>query len=83
MHIYTTVCKEIASGNPLHSTGSSALCSVVTWKGGMGGGRRDICIHIADHFIVPQKLTQHFKVNIPQFMSILHCSLLSGQQHCV
>ena len=46
---YTPPCvKEIASGNLLYSTGSSAQCSV------MGGGGRevqeggDICIHTAD-----------------------------------
>ena len=45
-----------ASGNLLHSTGNSARCSVMTYKGGMGvGGREvqeggDICIHVADSF---------------------------------
>ena len=38
--------------------------SVVTEMSGMGGGRKaqergDICIHIAVHFFVPWKLTQH------------------------
>ena len=53
--IYTLPCvKQIASGNLLYSTGSSAWCSVMTQMGGMGGGGRevqegrDICIHIAD-----------------------------------
>jgi len=46
--------KQVASGNPLYSTGSSALCSVMTWRGGMGwqvGGsstREYICLHTAD-----------------------------------
>ena len=38
--------KRIASGEKLlYSTGSSARCSVMAWRGGRGG---DICIHIAD-----------------------------------
>ena len=48
--IYTLSCvKQIASGKLLHSTGSSARCSVMAWRGGRevqeGGG---ICVHIAD-----------------------------------
>ena len=32
-----TRVKQIAGGNLLYSTGSSAWCSVVTWMVGMGG----------------------------------------------
>ena len=36
--IYTLSCvKQLASGNMLYSTGSSARCSVMTWLGGIGG----------------------------------------------
>ena len=39
MDIYTLPCvKHVARGNVLYSTRSSALCSVMTWKGGMGSG---------------------------------------------
>ena len=38
---YVHVCvKQIPSGSLLYSTGNSALCSVVTWLGGMGVGVR-------------------------------------------
>ena len=40
---YTLPCvKQIASGKPLYSTGSSAQCSVMTKRGGMGvdGGEK-------------------------------------------
>ena len=51
--IYTLPCvKQIANGKLLYSTGCSAQCSVMTWKGGMGVREvqegRDICIHIAE-----------------------------------
>ena len=37
IHIYTLPCvKQIASGKLLCNTGSSAQCSVMTQKGGMG-----------------------------------------------
>ena len=37
--IFTLPCvKQIASGRLLHSTGSSARCSVMVTKGGMGRG---------------------------------------------
>ena len=43
--------KQIASGNLLYSTGSSARCSLVTSRGGMGGGgvqkEGTTCIHVA------------------------------------
>ena len=43
---------EIAGGKMLHSTGDSARCSVVTWRGGMEGGEaqeeRDTGMLIAD-----------------------------------
>ena len=42
--IYTPPCvKWMASGKLLYSAGSSAQCSVMAWRGGMGGavvGRR-------------------------------------------
>ena len=34
--IYTLRVKQLASGKLLYSTGSSALCSVMTDRGGMG-----------------------------------------------
>ena len=47
-NIYTLPCvKQIASGQLPYSTGSSALCSVMTRRGGMLWGG-DICIHTAD-----------------------------------
>ena len=56
----TDVCelpyvKQKAGGKLLYSAGSSAQCSVMAWRGGMGGrlwegGSRgdDICMHTAD-----------------------------------
>ena len=35
-HAYTAMC-ETASGRLLCSTGGSAGCSVMTWRGGVGG----------------------------------------------
>ena len=79
-HVYTTMCmdmyplrcvKEIASENLLSSTGSSAWCSVVTWRGGMGVGvefKRDET-HVYTwliHCVVQQRLTQYSKATIPQ-----------------
>ena len=52
--VYTVPCvKQIASWNLLCSTGSSARCSVMTWRDEMGGGQRGpsgggMCPHIAD-----------------------------------
>ena len=51
--IHTLPCvKQTAGGELLHSTGSSAQCSVMTWIEGMGweGGPRgrDIHIYITD-----------------------------------
>ena len=37
-HIHATMCEQIASGKRMHSSGSSAQCSVMTSSGGMGGG---------------------------------------------
>ena len=48
--IYTLPCvKQMAREKLLHSTGSSAWCSVMTERGwdGMGGVQEDRCIHIA------------------------------------
>lgn len=56
------------------NTGSSAQGSVMTSRAGMGVGSGkevqeggDTCVHIADHFIVEQRLTQHCKTVIPRF----------------
>ena len=66
--INTLPCvKEIASGNVLYSTGSSAQCSVTTQMGGMQGvggrSKREVILFYIQliHFIVQQKLTQHCK----------------------
>ena len=55
MDIYTLPCvKHVARGNVLYSTRSSALCSVMTWKCGIGGkeggarGKGYIYIYMAD-----------------------------------
>ena len=50
---YTLPCvKQIASGNLLCNTGSSARCSEMTWRGGTGDGEAqeggNIGVHIAD-----------------------------------
>ena len=53
----------------LCSTGSSAQCSVMTERGGMGAGRgrKGIYVHTElIHCVVPQKLTQHCKSIIRQ-----------------
>ena len=54
--------KRIASGTLLYSTGSSAWCFVMTYKGVMGCGREEreregVYIWLI-HFIVQQELTQ-------------------------
>ena len=74
--INTLPCvKLIASGNLLYSTGSSAWCSVMTQMGGMGvrvegrSKREGIYVYIwLIHFTVQQKLTQHCKAIILQFI---------------
>ena len=49
--IYTLTVQQIASANVLNSTGSSAWCSVMTQRGGMGADGKetqeagDIYIH--------------------------------------
>ena len=74
IYIYTQPCvKQIASGKLLSSTGSSARCSVMTQRGGMGGvgweggsrGRRAVYTWLV-HTVVQQKLTQHYKAIILQ-----------------
>ena len=62
----------MVSGKLLCSTGSSAQCSVMTCRGGMGlggreaQGRGDTCVHIADSHCCTQKLAQHYKAIILQ-----------------
>ena len=38
--VYAMMCKQLASGQVLCSAGSSALCSVMTWRVGRGGTER-------------------------------------------
>ena len=60
--------KQIASGNLLHSSRSSAACSVVTWRGweweeAVGKPQEgDVCIHIADSLqgLMPKLKLQYF-----------------------
>ena len=60
--------KQIASGNLLHSTRSSAGCSVVTWRGreweeAVGKPQEGyVCIHIADSLqgLMPKLKLQYF-----------------------
>ena len=59
---YTPPCvKQIVNGSLLYSTGSSARCSVMTWKGVMwgwceGGPRAgDVCISLS-HSVVSNSL---------------------------
>ena len=72
--------RRIASGKLLSSAGSSAWCSVVTKKGGMGSGvggrskREEIYVYIwLIHFVVQQKLTQHCKAAKPQLRKRMPC----------
>ena len=63
-----TMC-EAASGEVLRSTGSSACCSVMAWRGRVGTSlkREGIVIHIKlIHAVVQQKLTQHCKAIVFQ-----------------
>ena len=71
--MYTTMCK-VASRKLLYSIGSSAQCSVMTERSeigvGMGGRfkREGIYVYIQlIHFIVQQKLTNHWKAILHQF----------------
>ena len=66
-----TTCKT-ARGKLLNSTGSSAG-ALTTWRSGDGGSEReaqegrDICIYIQMiHFVIQQKLIQHYKATILQ-----------------
>ena len=72
--VYTLPCvKQTASGKLLHNTGSSAQCSAMTYRGGMGVGERevqegrDICICIADSFCCT---------------AVQSCPTLYGPMHC-
>ena len=59
-----TIMCQIASGNLLYNTGSSAQCSVMTQMGGMGGRSKREAIYVyiqLIHLIVQQKLTQYCK----------------------
>ena len=39
--IYALLCvKQVDSGNLIYSAGSSAQCSMMAWRGGMGEGGR-------------------------------------------
>ena len=60
----------MASGKLLHSTGRSARCFVVTYRGGIGsvggeaqeGGDMGIYVYIQlIHFVLQHKLTKHCK----------------------
>ena len=64
IHTLSSV-KYIASGNLLHRTGSSALCSVVTWR-----GQWEVWVYVYRWLIccvVQQQLTQHCKAVTLQF----------------
>ena len=72
--IYTLLCiKQIARGKLLYSTGSSAQCSVMAQRDGMGSeGRRykreGISVYIwLIHLFVQHKPAQHCKAIILQF----------------
>ena len=56
---YALPCvKQIASGNLLHSAGSSAQCSGITEMVGDGASKEGIYGHLRlIHFVVQQKLT--------------------------
>ena len=63
--------KQIASGKLLCNTGSSAQCSVMTWRDGMGEAGREaqegICVYLwLIHVVLWQKPTQHYKAIILQ-----------------
>ena len=51
--VHPTRVKQIAGGTLLHSSGSSAQCSVMTPSGGGRGGPRgrDRCVHMADSLL--------------------------------
>ena len=65
LHIYVYICIRPYIHLLLHSTKSSAWCSVMTWRGGMVVGvggrskRKEIRIHIADslHFTAETNTT--------------------------
>ena len=68
---YTLSCvRYVTNRKLLWNTGRPAWSSVMTWRGGVGGGEAqeggDIGIHIADTLGVQQKLTQHCKAIILQ-----------------
>ena len=45
-YIHCNRCiKQVASGKLLYSTGSSAQCSVVTWRGGRGKVPEEIYVY--------------------------------------
>lgn len=68
--IHTLPCvKRIARGKLMYSAGSSSRGSVVTWRGVTNGKEvRDIGIHPLIHFVVQQRLAQHGKATISQFL---------------
>ena len=66
--IYTLPCiKQTAVRKMPYSTGSSARCSVVTWRGGMrvrweGGSRERIHAYLKlIYLVVQKKTTQHLE----------------------
>ena len=67
INIYTLPCVNQRAGEKLlYNTGSPDWRSVMAQRGGMGGGTKtqeggDICIIMADFFVVQQKATQHCK----------------------
>ena len=61
--------KQIASGKPLYSSGSSAGCSVMTYRGGMWGDRvrskkGEIYTSIADSPCCSAETNTHYKAII-------------------
>ena len=72
-YIYThqPSVKLIASGKLLYSTGSSAQCSVITQRGGLGAGGEAqegrVYVYIwLIHIAIQQKLTKHCEAIILQ-----------------
>ena len=57
--IHTAMCKADSRGNLEYSTGSSAGCSVMAWRRGMGDeGCTHTYIHVADSFVCAAETTK-------------------------